>query len=351
MLAGRDGPIDARPRVIPVAAEGEIRWGIVGPGRIADKVVVDFEHVPGARAVAVASRSLDRAEAFAGQHGLERAYGSYAEIMADPDVDALYIATPHPQHRAPALAAIAAGKAVLVEKSFTATVAGATEVIEAAQRAQVFAMEAMWTRFQPAIVAARELIADGAIGEVRQVQADLGVAKPFDPADRLFDPALGGGAMLDLGVYVISFAQHFLGNPDRVQVSGSLAPSGVDAEAGLLLGYSDGRAASLLISLRCPIPGSARICGTGGWIDVPPRFHHPNHVLLTRAGRDSEEITRPRLGGGYAHELIEVTECLRAGRTESAVMPLADTLAVQRVMNDACEQLGVFHQEDASLTV
>ena len=154
----------------------------------------------------------------------------------------VYIATPHPQHHAIALAAIEAGKSVLVEKTFTATVAGAEESSRLLSDG-VFAMEAMWTRFQPAIVAARELIDDGAIGEVRQVQADLGVNRPYDPSDRLFDPAQGGGAMLDLGVYVVSFAQYFLGTPDRVSVSGSLTPTGVDAEAGLLLGYDEGAGA------------------------------------------------------------------------------------------------------------
>ena len=175
-----------------MTAEREIRWGIVGPGRIAAGVVQDFPHAPGARAVAVASRSLDRAQAFADKYGLDRAYGSYAEIMSDDEVDALYIATPHPQHHAIAVAALNAGKAVLVEKTFTATVAGAIDIIETARRNQVFAMEAMWTRFQPAIVLARELIADGAIGEVRQVQADLGVDRPYDPTDRLFDPGPRG---------------------------------------------------------------------------------------------------------------------------------------------------------------
>jgi len=326
----------------------EVRWGIVGPGRIADSVIGDFAHVPGARVVAAASRSADRAAAFAARHGLERSYGSYAEIMADPELDALYIATPHPQHLAPGLAGIEAGKALLVEKSFTATLPGAERLVAAARERGVFVMEAMWTRFQPAIVAARELIADGAIGEVRQVQADLGVDRPYDPSDRLFDPAQGGGALLDLGVYVVSLAQHFLGTPDRVAVSGSLAPTGVDVEAGLLLGYDDGRAAALLISLRHPTPGAARIAGTGGWIDIEPRFHHPRTIVLHRTGRDPETITRPPQGTGYSHELVEVTEAVRAGRTESAVMPLDDTLAVQRVLNDACEQLGVVHREDDS---
>ena len=311
----------------------------------------DFEHVPGATVVAVASRSAERAQDFADRFGIGRAYGAYADIMADDEVDALYLATPHPQHYDLALAGIAAGKALLVEKTFTATVDGAEEVIAAARERGVFCMEAMWTRFQPAIVAARRLVDDGAIGEVRQVQADLGVDRPYDPADRLFDPAQGGGAMLDLGVYPVSLAQYFLGEPTSVDVVGSLAPTGVDYEAGVLLGYDDGRSAALLMSLRNPTPGMARILGTAGWIEVPPRFHHPDRITLHRTGRDPETIVRPPLGRGYAHELIEVTQAVREGRTESAVMPLEDTLAVQRTLNSACEQLGVFHAEDSGVPV
>jgi predicted dehydrogenase len=328
-----------------------VRWGIIGPGRIASLVIKDFPYVDGAMALAVASRSSKRAEAFATEHGLARAYGSYAEILADDDIDVVYIATPHPQHHAIALAAISAGKASLVEKTFTATVAGAEQIMDAARQRQVFVMEAMWTRFQPAIVAARALIDDGAIGDVRQLQADLGVDRPYNAADRLFDPAQGGGAMLDLGVYVVSFAQYFLGTPDHIAVNGSLTPTGVDAEAGLLLGYDDGRAATLLISLKHHTPGAARIHGTKGWIEVPPRFHHPHRIVLCRKGQEPETITRPPLGTGYSHELIEVTEGVRAGRTESMIMPLADTLAVQRILNEACEKLGVYHAEDNLVAV
>ncbi|MCZ2858249.1 Gfo/Idh/MocA family protein [Blastococcus sp. VKM Ac-2987] len=323
----------------------EIRWGVVGPGRIAENVVHDFAHVPNARPVAVASRSQERADAFASRHGLDRAHGSYAAIIADPDVDVLYLATPHPQHHALALAALRAGKALLVEKSFTATTAGAVEVVDLARETGVFVMEAMWTRFQPAVVAVRELIADGAIGEMRSVQADLGVAREYDPADRLFAMALGGGALLDLGVYVVSFAQMLLGTPQRVVAAGSLFPSGVDADASLLLDFGDGRTASLTTSLRNALPGQARVFGTTGWIDVLPRFHHPDTIVLHRAGAEPETITRPQTGTGYAHELVEVTECLRAGRSESAVMPLADTLVVQDVLDRAAEQLGVRHAE------
>lgn len=324
-----------------------IRWGIVGPGRIAEKVVLDFVHVPHAQVVAVASRDVGRAEAFAARHGLARAHGSYAAILEDADVDVLYIATPHRQHRDVAVAALRAGKALLVEKAFTTTVAGAEAIASAARASKRFVMEAMWTRFQPLIVRMRELLADGAIGEARHLQADLGVDRAFVATDRLFDPAQGGGAMLDLGVYVVSFAQMLFGAPTKVVAQGSrFAETGVDAEAALLLEHPGERRSSLLASLRNATPGQARVLGTKGHIDVLPRFHHPTEMVLQRAGKEPERISLPPLGAGYAHELIEVTECVRAGRLESAVMPLADTLAVQRVLNEACEQLGVRHTEE-----
>ncbi|MGB5953323.1 MAG: Gfo/Idh/MocA family oxidoreductase [Ornithinimicrobium sp.] len=327
----------------------ELRWGIVGPGRIARNVTGDFEHVEGSVVAAVASRSQDRAQAFADEFGIERAHGSYRAIIDDEGVDVLYIATPHPQHLALAVAGMRAGKAVLVEKSLTATAAGAQELVATAGDSDVFAMEAMWTRFQPAIVSARELIADDAIGQVRTVQADLGVQREFDENDRLFSKALAGGAMLDLGVYVVSLAQHFLGTPDTLAVTGSLASTGVDLEAAMLLGYGDGRAATLNCSLRGPSPGTARIVGTKGWIDIPPRFHHPTSLVLHQHDQEPQHIEAPALGAGYSHELIEVSDCMRAGRRESAIMPLGDSLAVQRLLNQACEQLGVFHAEDDTL--
>ena len=326
-----------------------VRWGVVGPGRIAAKVVRDFVHMPDAEVVAVASRSAERARAFADANGITRAHDSYRAIVDDADVDALYIATPHPQHRAVALAAIKAGKALLVEKAFTVTPAATREIATAARDAGVFVMEAMWTRFQPAIVRLRELLADGAIGEARGVQGELGVNAPTDPQDRFYNPVIGGGALFDLTVYPVSFAQMVLGTPDTVVAHGVLAPSGVDVEEAVLLGWADGRTASLFTSLRCATPGQMRVYGTEGWIDVLPRFHHPDTIVLHRADAEPETITRPATGVGYAHELAEVTECLRAGRTESAVVPLADTLAVQAALGAAADQLGVRHAEDPAV--
>jgi predicted dehydrogenase len=320
------------------------RWGIAGLGRIAALVAADFAHVPDAELVAVGSRTPAHAEAFAREHGAERAHGSYSDLVADPDVDVVYIATTHPQHHAIALAALRAGKAVLVEKAFTATLAGAEEVVAAAREHGAFAMEAMWTRFQPAVVRARELIASGAIGQVLSVHADLGLALEFDPADRLFAPELGGGALRDLTVYPVSFAQMLLGTPDSVTAAGALAPNGVETEATLLLGYEDGRSATLTTSLHTRLPGGAVIYGREGWIEIPPRFHHPTRLVLHRDGDEAEE--HQPIGRGYAHELIEVTERVRAGAAESEVMPLDDTLAVMSVLEQAATQLGVTWEED-----
>jgi predicted dehydrogenase len=209
----------------------------------------------------------------------------------------------------------------------------------------VFVMEAMWTRFQPAIARLRDLVAEGAIGPVQSVQADLGAQHNTDPADRFYNPDTGGGALFDVGVYPISFAQMLLGTPETVTAHGVLAATGVDVEEAVLLGWPDGRSAALLASLRCATPGTARVIGTAGWIDVPPRFHHPHSLVLARTGREPETIAAPPLGAGYAHELIEVTECVAAGRTESAVMPLADTVAVQDVMAAVATQLGLDPRE------
>jgi predicted dehydrogenase len=326
-----------------------VRWAIAGPGRIADRVALDFRHVDGAELVAVGSRSAERAAEFARRHGIDRPHGSYVELLADPEVDVVYIATPHPQHHALALAAIEAGKAILVEKAFTATVSGAEEVAAAARARGVFAMEAMWTRFQPALRRVRAWLDDEAIGPVVTVEADLGVVGDFDPHDRLFAPELGGGALLDLGVYVVSFAQWVLGTPQRVVTTGRRGPTGVEEDASLLLEYPAGASALLTTSLRSPMPGSARIMGRSGWIDVLPRFHHPTEVVLHRPGRSPEHVVAPPDGGGYSHELAEVTACVRAGRTESSIMPLDDTLTVQRILEEAAQQLGISWQEDPSV--
>ena len=316
-----------------------VRWGIAGPGRIAATVAAEFAHLPDAELVAVGSRSLDRAQAFAERFGVAQAYGSYAELFA-ADVDAIYLATPHGQHTELALAAIEAGKALLVEKSFTTTLADAEAVVAAARRRGVFCMEAMWTRFLPAVTHLRELVATGALGEVRAVYGDLLAFREFDPSDRLFNPALGGGAVLDLGVYVISFAQQFLGTPALVHAVGGLFPNGVEGEVGILLGWPDGRYSTQAIGFTAPGPGRQVVAGTKGWVEVKPRFQRAEDLSVHLLGEPARELSFPKTGAGYSHEFAHVGDCLAAGLTESPVMPLDDTLAVQQVMAEVLSQLG-----------
>jgi len=323
-----------------------LRWGILGPGKIAGAVAADLALLDDATPLAVAGRSLERAQAFADDHGFERAYGSHAELLADDEVDVVYVATPHGQHHAVTCAVLAAGKPVLVEKAFTCTAAAARDLVEKARAADRFVMEAMWTRFIPSIVRLRELLADGAIGEVRQVHADFGFPRPVDPRTRLWDPAQGGGALLDLGVYPVSFAQMILGTPSAVHVRGSIAETGVDSEAGLLLTFDDGAMALLSCSLLGSSPGRAAVVGTKGRVLLDPPFHHPSRLVVQREGSDDLVVEPATTGLGYAHELEEVARCLSAGLTESPSMPLSDTLTVMDVLDDALDQLGAMHVDE-----
>lgn len=325
-----------------------MRWGVAGPGPVADKVMRDLTHVPNAVLTAVGSRSAERAAAFAAAHAasagrgrVPAAYGSYRALLDDPDLDVVYLATPHPHHRALALAALAAGKAILVEKSFTVTPAATREIVAAARAADRFAMEAMWTRFCPAVARLRELVADGAIGEVCTVTADLGLRHPVDPATQSYHPERGDGLLFHLGVYPVSFAQMLLGAPEAVVAHGVVHETGVDVEESVLLRYPGGRSALLFASLRSPAPGEARVLGTAGWIQVPPRFHYPRRIVLHRDEHGPETIEAPLTGAGYAHELAEVTERVAGGYTESEIMPLADTVSVQDVLAEIAGQLGI----------
>lgn len=322
------------------------RWGFLATGRIAGTVARDLALVEGAVPLAIGSRAQHRAEAFAAEHGFERAYGSYEDLLADPDVDVVYVATPHGQHHLVTSMALAAGKPVLVEKSFTVSYAAAVDLVEQARARRLFVMEAMWTRFLPVVAQLRHLVADGAIGEIRDIDADLGFRVEVDPKNRLWAPELGGGALLDLGVYPVSFAQMLMGPPSSVAVAGSLGHTGVDADAGLLLGWPDGAHARLGCSLTSAVRGAATVTGTHGRIEVDSPFHHPPRLLLHRPGRDAEVVQALALGRGYSHEIIEVQRCLAEGLTESPTMPLDDTLAVMATLETALDALGAVHQDE-----
>jgi predicted dehydrogenase len=325
-----------------VSAAADTRWGFVATGGIAARLAGELALVEGAVPLAVASRDAGRARAFADAHGFERAYGSYAELVADPDVDVVYVATPHAQHHAVVRSLLDAGTAVLVEKPMTCTADAARDLVGLARERGTFLMEAMWTRFQPLVARLRALVADGAIGQLRTVTAEFGFrADPAAVAHRLLDPAQGGGALLDLGVYPVAFAQMLLGAPSSVAVTGSLASTGVDAEAALLLGWPGGEQALLSTSLISTPGGGATLIGTRGRIELEAPFHRTPRLVVHRAGAGEPEVVEaPYHARGYVHQLEHVQDCLARGLVESPVMPLADTLAVAQVLDTAMRALG-----------
>ena len=310
-----------------------IRWGILGTGGIAATFTEDLLRMPDQVVAAVGSRAPASAAAFAERYAIPAAYGSYAELAADPSLDVIYVATPHSGHHAAALLCLRAGRAVLCEKSFTVTAAEAEELVAAAGIANRFLMEAMWTRFNPAVVRLRELVAEGVIGEVRSVTADFSFSFPYDPAHRLFDPGLGGGAVLDLGVYPVSFAWMLLGEPATVHAVAGLAPNGVDANTGILLGYRNGAVALLHCSLEAEGPVAATVLGTKGRIEVHAPFFRPTALTVHPAGAERWTYSVELDGHGYTYQAAEVASRLRAGELESPVMSLAETVGIMRTLD------------------
>jgi predicted dehydrogenase len=327
---------------VAIMTDTVIRWGILGTGGIAAAFAGDLPRVGGAQLAAVGSRSSASAAAFAERHGFARAHGSWAELAADPDVDVVYVATPHAFHLPAALACLAGGKAVLCEKPITLDLPSAARLVQEARTLGLFLMEAMWMRCNPAIRKMVALIADGAIGEVTAVHADFGLQGPFDAGHRLRDPALGGGALLDLGVYPINLAHLVLGAPATVTSWAHLTPEGVDDNTGILLGYDSGAVAALTCGLVGATKNAASITGTRGRIDLPPGFFVPQSFTLHRADT-SEVFEFPFAGRGYQFEAEEVQRCLLAGALESPLMPHETTLEVMALMDTVRDEIGVVY--------
>ncbi|MGW6538307.1 Gfo/Idh/MocA family protein [Streptomyces sp. NPDC055011] len=327
-----------------------IRWGVLATGGIAERFATDLAELDGAEVVAVASRTEASARAFADRFGIARAYGGWDGLFADPEVDVVYVATPHHAHREAAGRALEAGKAVLCEKAFTLNAREAQELVGLARDRSLFLMEAMWMYCNPLIRRLAELVRDGAVGEVRTVQADFGLAGSFGPDHRLRDPAVGGGALLDLGVYPVSFAHLLLGEPDSVQAHARLSPEGVDLNTGMLLGWESGASALLSCSLEADTPLTASVTGTKGRIEVPRGFFFPERFTLYREGAEPEEFANTDDPHSLRHEAAEVMRCLRAGETESPLVPLDGTLAVMRTLDAVRDRVGVRYPQEAGLT-
>ncbi len=310
-----------------------IRWGILATGGIAHKLAESIRVSEDGEMVAVASRTQEKADAFGDKWHVPRRYPTYEALAADPEVDVIYIATPHSHHYENMLMCLEAGKHILCEKAFTLNAAQAEECIALARANNLFLMEAMWMRYLPAILQARRWVDEGRIGDVRLVKADFCINVRYDPAHRLYNPHLGGGALLDLGIYPLSFTTMLLGLPDEVTATAHKSPEGVDELDAITLRYGNQVLAQLTCSMRITLPIEATIIGSEGNIRVHSPFFRPGALSLHQPGKAPKNHLIPYRSNGYIHEVEEVHGCLRAGLTESAQMTLAETLALMRLMD------------------
>lgn len=316
-----------------------IRWGILGAGHLAAKWCEDLAHVPGSRLQAVWARDPGKAAAFAAAHGAARIAGSPEALVGGGDLDAVFVASPHGLHAAHARLALEAGLPVLVEKPFGLSHPEATTVADLAHARGLLCMEALWTRFLPGFRQALDVAGSGRIGAVRNVVADFGFVAPRTPGSRLWDPAQGGGSLLDIGIYPLFLARAFLGNPDRVSATMVMDECGVDARCEASLSWFDGGAAALRSSFVEATPGLAVVEGEAGRILFHSPFHAP--VAITVLDASGAERIEPAPGGhGYEHEIAHFGECLREGRTESPWWSLSDTLDLALLLDRVREAAG-----------
>ncbi|MEN8155626.1 MAG: Gfo/Idh/MocA family oxidoreductase [Bacteroidota bacterium] len=313
----------------------KIKWGIVSTGNISGKFAEALQQLDEAELLAVASRDVKTAREFAGRYGISKAYGSYAELAADPEVDVVYIGTPHTLHLENSVMFMRAGKAVLCEKALTINALEAEQMIRVAREEDVFLMEAMVTRHLPIIKRILGWISEGAIGDVRMVKASFCKRSDYTPEQRHLNPELGGGSLLDLGVYGISFASMVINKPPESVVGyAHIGPLGSDEQGVALMKYDRGELAELSFALRTNGISDARVFGTKGHIQVDEFFSIPTKATLFREGRAPEPIEDPSTGGGLTFEAEEVMRCLKAGLKESPRMPLDESLQIMRIMDE-----------------
>lgn len=318
-----------------------IRWGILGTGNIAKQFARGLATATDVELVAVGSRSQESADAFGAEFNVPHKHASYDDLANDPQVDAVYVATPHTLHQENTLMCLNAGKAVLCEKPFAINTQQAETMVGLAREKGIFLMEAMWSRFFPIMIRLREMLAEGVIGEVRMLQADFGFRAGFNPQSRLFNPELGGGGLLDVGIYPVSLASMIFGPPSRITGMAHLGETGVDEQAAMILGYEGGQLASLWTGIRINTQQEAILLGTEGRIRLHNRWWMPTQMTITRPGQDDELIELPFEGNGYNYEAEEVGRCLRAGKLESDVIPLDETLSIMRTLDEIRAQWGL----------
>jgi predicted dehydrogenase len=317
-----------------------IRWGVVGPGKIATQFAEGMTMVPDGTIVAVASRAIERADAFADRFGIARRYGDYESLAADADVDAVYVATPHSLHAANSILFLGAHKHVLCEKPLAVTAREVETMVQAARANGVFLMEAMWSRFLPAYRILVDLLGEGRIGDPLVVEADFGFRAPVDPDHRLFAPALAGGATLDLAVYTVQLCTLVLGAPERVVADGVIGSTAIDEVVAAILHHPGDRLGVITAAIRATLACRGRVTGTNGSIDLHPFMHHPQWLVVGGAA-GTERIEAGYEGEGLRFQVMEVHACLAAGRLESTIMPLDESLVVARVLDQIRSQVGI----------
>jgi predicted dehydrogenase len=323
------------------AGAGGLRWAILGAGGIARRFTSDLLQA-GLTVAAVGSRSRPRADRFAAEFGLPTAHGSYEDLVADDGVDVVYVATPHPEHRANALLALDAGKHVLIEKPITLNAREAQEVADRASAQGLLAMEAMWTRFLPHMARLREALAEGAIGDVRALTADHTQRLPDDPAHRINALDLGGGALLDLGVYPISFASSVFGAPVAVSAAATFKETGADAQVATAFRYAGGQVASTLTSSVVQGPNIASVVGSRGWIEIDSVWYSATGFRRYDEHGDLVETCAPAVEGrGMQFQAFEVENLVREGRRESDILPMAESISIMRTLDEIRRQIGL----------
>ena len=322
-----------------------VRWGILGTGRIAKAFANALKDTPGAVLAGVGSRTLDSAQAFTQEFG-GTAYASYEQLAQAGDIDLIYVGTPHPMHFENVRMALEAGKGVLCEKAFTVNRAEAEQLVALARAKNLFLMEAMWSRYLPGLAEVRRIVDSGEIGKAVQVIADLGFASPAGPEHRLFNPELGGGALLDIGIYPLSIAVALLGPVESVVAQADIGATGVDEQTSFVLKHRGGGLSSCSCSLRAHLPSELTIAGDLGRVRMNTKFHHAQTVTVTRLDGVSRTVATPYLGNGYVHEAIEAQRCWQQGLLESPSMTQGETLALMGVMDEIRRQIGLRYAAD-----
>jgi len=309
-------------------------WGIIGTGGIARSFAFDLQPLPDHKVAAVGSRSKEKGHAFAAQFEDCAAYGSYEELVADPKIDGIYVATPHPAHVSNTLLALRAGKPVLCEKPFAVNASEARLMIDTAREQNLALMEAMWTRFLPHIKKARQILNDGVIGEVISVEADHGQRLAPLQIPRLMLPEFAGGAVLDLAVYPISFAHMVLGVPEKITASAAFTSEGVDSQTTAIFDYSSGAQAILTANMITVTPCRAVISGTLGRIEIDRTFYRPAPMRVVLNDDSVTEYPNDYQGGGWREQAIEFANVVRTGRTESSLLTLDETYQIMQSMDE-----------------